>query len=164
MQVSKILLGARRLALTTKGGHNYYRGTRTGSMGNHTKYGGFRVDWDKVRTYPAAAETTVSIHLPYSSFMVETDNGTVDAVRVAQAGADERGEECWIDVPLGQGVPRELEARQLGRAAVTDIGDKGQVYIQSASAWTYYVKNGPRSGDSRRRSLTLGMCDFGVAQ
>lgn len=42
----------RRLALTTKmvnGG--YYKGTRTGNMGTHTRRGGFVVDYDKVRTY-----------------------------------------------------------------------------------------------------------------
>ncbi|KAH0605209.1 uncharacterized protein H6S33_005191 [Morchella sextelata] len=42
----------RRLALTTKmvnGG--YYKGTRTGSMGTHTRRGGFVVDYSKVRTY-----------------------------------------------------------------------------------------------------------------
>ncbi|KAF2478437.1 mitochondrial ribosomal protein L27-domain-containing protein [Neohortaea acidophila] len=42
----------RRLALTTKQGpHNYYKGNRTGSMGQHTKYGGYIVDYKKVRTY-----------------------------------------------------------------------------------------------------------------
>ncbi|KAI9844527.1 MAG: hypothetical protein M1838_002154 [Thelocarpon superellum] len=42
----------RRLALTTKqvnGG--YYKGNRTGSMGRHTKHGGYIIEWDKVRTY-----------------------------------------------------------------------------------------------------------------
>ena len=42
----------RRLALTTKqvnGG--YYKGTGSGSMGKHTKHGGFIIDWRKVRTY-----------------------------------------------------------------------------------------------------------------
>ncbi|KAI9839427.1 MAG: hypothetical protein M1837_002076 [Sclerophora amabilis] len=42
----------RRLALTTKqvnGG--YYKGNRTGSVGRHTKYGTYRIDWSKVRTY-----------------------------------------------------------------------------------------------------------------
>lgn len=41
-----------RLRLTTKmvnGG--YYKGNRTGSMGWHTKHGGFRIDPRKVRTY-----------------------------------------------------------------------------------------------------------------
>ncbi|KAI5850957.1 hypothetical protein BZA05DRAFT_399289 [Tricharina praecox] len=44
--------GIRRLRLTTKmvnGG--YYKGTGSGKMGSHTKYGGFKIDWEKVRTY-----------------------------------------------------------------------------------------------------------------
>lgn len=46
-----------RLALTTKqvnGG--YYKGTGTGSMGRHTKYGGYVVEWSKVRTYVVPAD------------------------------------------------------------------------------------------------------------
>ncbi len=42
----------RRLALTTKqvnGG--FYKGTGSGSMGRHTKHGGYIIDWRKVRTY-----------------------------------------------------------------------------------------------------------------
>jgi hypothetical protein len=44
----------RRLPMTTKqapkkGG--YYKGNRTGSMGWHTKFGNYRIDWRKVRTY-----------------------------------------------------------------------------------------------------------------
>ncbi|KAL8679745.1 MAG: hypothetical protein Q9224_000284 [Gallowayella concinna] len=41
-----------RLALTTKqvnGG--YYKGTGSGSMGRHTKHGGYIIDYKKVRTY-----------------------------------------------------------------------------------------------------------------
>jgi large subunit ribosomal protein L41 len=44
----------RRLALTTKQAANkggYYKGTRTGSMGWHTKHGRYVVDYHKVRTY-----------------------------------------------------------------------------------------------------------------
>ncbi|CAD0113932.1 unnamed protein product [Aureobasidium uvarum] len=42
----------RRLALTTKqAGKDYYKGTGSGSMGRHTKYGAYRIDWSKVRTY-----------------------------------------------------------------------------------------------------------------
>lgn len=53
MQPSPVLQRAiRRLALTTKQGpHNYYKGNGTGSLGQHTKYGGYRIDWKKVRTY-----------------------------------------------------------------------------------------------------------------
>lgn len=42
----------RRLRLTTKqAGKDYYKGTGTGSMGRHTKHGGYIVDYNKVRTY-----------------------------------------------------------------------------------------------------------------
>lgn len=47
----------RRLALTTKqvnGG--YYKGTRTGSMGRHTKHGDYVIEWHKVRTYVVPQE------------------------------------------------------------------------------------------------------------
>lgn len=41
-----------RLRLTTKSiNGGYYKGSRTGSMGAHTNYGGYLVDWRKVRTY-----------------------------------------------------------------------------------------------------------------
>ncbi|TGZ82853.1 hypothetical protein EX30DRAFT_339125 [Ascodesmis nigricans] len=42
----------RRLPLTTKmvnGG--FYKGNRTGTVGRHTKHGGFVIDWERVRTY-----------------------------------------------------------------------------------------------------------------
>ncbi|WPH00354.1 hypothetical protein R9X50_00318000 [Acrodontium crateriforme] len=53
MQPSPVLQRSiRRLALTTKQGpHNYYKGNRTGAMGEHTKWGGYKVDFNKVRTY-----------------------------------------------------------------------------------------------------------------
>ncbi|KAI9838367.1 MAG: hypothetical protein M1819_005635 [Sarea resinae] len=42
----------RRLALTTKQANGgYYKGTGSGSMGRHTKHGGYIVEWTKVRTY-----------------------------------------------------------------------------------------------------------------
>lgn len=42
----------KRLALNTKqAGKDYYKGTGTGSMGRHTKYGGYVIEWKKVRTY-----------------------------------------------------------------------------------------------------------------
>lgn len=47
-----LLRRIRRLALTTKqvnGG--YYKGTGSGSMGSHTKHGGYVIDQNKVRTY-----------------------------------------------------------------------------------------------------------------
>lgn len=42
----------RNLPLTTKDvNKGFYKGTRTGSMGRHTKWGGYLIDWAKVRTY-----------------------------------------------------------------------------------------------------------------
>ncbi|KAI2633479.1 putative ribosomal protein [Xylaria nigripes] len=42
----------RKLPLTTKDiNKGFYKGTRTGSMGRHTKHGGYVVEWNKVRTY-----------------------------------------------------------------------------------------------------------------
>jgi len=42
----------KRLALTTKSANKgYYKGTGTGNMGQHDKWGGFKIDWTKVRTY-----------------------------------------------------------------------------------------------------------------
>ncbi|CAD6501297.1 BgTH12-01549 [Blumeria graminis f. sp. triticale] len=41
-----------RLALTTKQTNKgFYKGTGSGSMGDHTKHGGFIINWEKVRTY-----------------------------------------------------------------------------------------------------------------
>ncbi|CCG83922.1 protein of unknown function [Taphrina deformans PYCC 5710] len=64
---SRILQGARRLPLTTKQGHNYYRGTRTGSMGRHTKHGGYEVDFARVRTYPRPANLDSCSLMPFVS-------------------------------------------------------------------------------------------------
>ncbi|RFU31667.1 hypothetical protein B7463_g4676, partial [Scytalidium lignicola] len=46
----------RRLALTTKQTNKgFYKGTGSGSMGDHTKHGGYVIDWAKVRTYVVPA-------------------------------------------------------------------------------------------------------------
>ena len=43
-----------RHALNTKQANKgYYKGTGSGSMGRHTKHGGYIIEWDKVRTYVA---------------------------------------------------------------------------------------------------------------
>jgi hypothetical protein len=42
----------RKLPLTTKDiNKGFYKGNRTGSMGRHTKFGGYVIEWEKVRTY-----------------------------------------------------------------------------------------------------------------
>jgi large subunit ribosomal protein L41 len=70
MQPSPSLLarattGIRRLRLTTKqvnGG--YYKGTGSGSMGSHTKYGTYKIDWNKVRTYVVPDMTGFDVSEP----------------------------------------------------------------------------------------------------
>ncbi|EFX03331.1 50S ribosomal protein 27 [Grosmannia clavigera kw1407] len=53
MRASDILLRPyRKLRLTVKDiNKGYYKGTRTGSMGRHTKRGGYVIEYEKVRTY-----------------------------------------------------------------------------------------------------------------
>jgi large subunit ribosomal protein L41 len=53
MQSTSRLLGAyRHLRLTVKDvNKGYYKGNRTGTIGRHTKHGGFIIDRTRVRTY-----------------------------------------------------------------------------------------------------------------
>ena len=65
----------RRLALTTKGaGKNFYKGTGSGSMGWHTKHGGYRIDWNKVRTYKVPDLTDFQL-TPFVAKRVEKEPG-----------------------------------------------------------------------------------------
>lgn len=42
----------RKLRLTTKDvNKGFYKGTRTGRMGTHDKWGGYQIDYSLVRTY-----------------------------------------------------------------------------------------------------------------
>ena len=50
----------RKLRLTTKDiNKGFYKGNRTGNMGKHDKWGGFVIQFEKVRTYavPAGLDT-----------------------------------------------------------------------------------------------------------
>lgn len=41
-----------RIRFTTKDvGRGFYRGNKTGSMGAHTQYGGYIIDWRKARNF-----------------------------------------------------------------------------------------------------------------
>ncbi|KAK3384551.1 mitochondrial ribosomal protein L27-domain-containing protein [Lasiosphaeria ovina] len=54
MQLTRALLGMRyrKLRLTTKDvNKGFYKGTGSGAMGRHTKYGGYKIEWSRVRTY-----------------------------------------------------------------------------------------------------------------
>lgn len=60
----------KRLTLTTKQtGKGFYKGTRTGAMGTHTRYGTYKIDWKKVRTYvvPSLEGFEVNSRIPQLS-------------------------------------------------------------------------------------------------
>jgi len=44
-------LYCRRLPLTSKQGHNFYKGNRVGALGRHTRRGTYQIDYNRVRTY-----------------------------------------------------------------------------------------------------------------
>lgn len=41
----------RRLQLTAKIGHHFYKGNRVGALGRHTRRGTYKIDYNRVRTY-----------------------------------------------------------------------------------------------------------------
>ena len=44
-------IGFRRLPLTSKQGHHFYKGNRVGALGRHTNRGRYEIDYSRVRTY-----------------------------------------------------------------------------------------------------------------
>ncbi|TGJ88591.1 hypothetical protein E0Z10_g229 [Xylaria hypoxylon] len=66
----------RKLPLTTKDiKKGFYKGTRTGSMGRHTKYGGYVIDWSKVRTYVVPAGLDAFTLTPYVTGKMDPTKG-----------------------------------------------------------------------------------------
>ncbi|KAK1251990.1 hypothetical protein MKX07_007469 [Trichoderma sp. CBMAI-0711] len=66
----------RHLKLTTKDvGRGFYKGNRTGSMGRHTKYGGYLIEWNKVRTYVVPQNLAESKLTPFVSREVREEPG-----------------------------------------------------------------------------------------
>jgi large subunit ribosomal protein L41 len=68
MQPTQALLRSRfrKLALTTKDvNKGYYKGTRTGTMGWHTKKGGYKVDYQRVRTFVCPSLEGFKVESPH---------------------------------------------------------------------------------------------------
>ncbi|KAF2841794.1 hypothetical protein M501DRAFT_997962 [Patellaria atrata CBS 101060] len=66
----------RRLALTTKqASKDYYKGNRTGSMGQHTKWGTYVIKWGKVRTYVVPEDLASFTLTPFVTKRVEKPRG-----------------------------------------------------------------------------------------
>ncbi|QLG74810.1 hypothetical protein HG535_0H01370 [Zygotorulaspora mrakii] len=54
--------GNRRTALTTKQGNKtMYKGTRSSGIGKHTRYGGYTIQWNKVRTFVTPQDYNVEL-------------------------------------------------------------------------------------------------------
>lgn len=73
MRPSPVLCGRlkSRVHFTTKNvGRGFYRGTGTGALGAHTKYGNYLIDWRKVRHFvvPELKDFKVSAQFPLLSW------------------------------------------------------------------------------------------------
>ncbi|ORY79931.1 mitochondrial ribosomal protein subunit L27 [Protomyces lactucae-debilis] len=90
---SRVLQGARRLPLTTKQGHNYYKGTGTGSTGRHTKHGAYITEWEKVRTYPRPALLDSCTLKPFVSRQVAKARASLEPGTTHMTGS--RYLEAW---------------------------------------------------------------------
>ncbi|KAI0459230.1 mitochondrial ribosomal protein L27-domain-containing protein [Xylaria acuta] len=77
MQPTQALLKQfRKLPLTTKDiKKGFYKGTRTGSMGRHTKHGGYTIEWKKVRTYVVPAGLNDFKLTPFVTAKIESKKG-----------------------------------------------------------------------------------------
>lgn len=83
-----------RLALTTKQTNKgFYKGTGSGSMGEHTKHGGFIIRWEKVRTYVPPENLkdfkVESFHL-FKGLEIRLMANVVDTIRNQKSMAEER--------------------------------------------------------------------------
>ncbi|KAF2400693.1 50S ribosomal protein-like protein YmL27 [Trichodelitschia bisporula] len=73
-----LLRSIRRLQLTTKqAGKDYYKGTGSGSMGRHTKRGGYVVEYRKVRSYVCPAGLDKFELTPFVAKQIKTEKFTL---------------------------------------------------------------------------------------
>ncbi|KAI0026248.1 mitochondrial ribosomal protein L27-domain-containing protein [Xylariomycetidae sp. FL0641] len=72
-----------KLRLTTKDvNKGFYKGTGTGSMGSHTKYGGYLIDWNKVRTYVAPENLDEFKLTPFVTKRAEAPRGIYEGYKL----------------------------------------------------------------------------------
>ncbi|KAK1969354.1 hypothetical protein LY78DRAFT_654186 [Colletotrichum sublineola] len=79
MRPSPILqvLKYKHLRLTTKDvNKGFYKGNRTGAMGRHTKFGGYVIEWHKVRTYVVPEGLNSTKLTPFVSDTIRPLKGT----------------------------------------------------------------------------------------
>lgn len=91
----------RHIAITTKDvGRGFYKGNRTGSMGRHTKYGGYVIEWNKVRTYVVPQNLQ---DFKVSTAQQQTKKGILEVWRALAANA-------WFFRQLTPFVSREIKS------------------------------------------------------
>ncbi|KAI1325027.1 mitochondrial ribosomal protein L27-domain-containing protein [Xylariaceae sp. FL0255] len=72
-----LLKAYRKFRLTTKDiNKGYYKGNRSGSMGSHTKHGGYILDYKKVRTYVVPADLDTFKLTPFVSNKIQQVRGS----------------------------------------------------------------------------------------
>lgn len=100
----------RRLALTTKqAGKDYYKGTGTGSMGTHTKFGAYRIDWSKVRHYVVPDLADFHVCLAVHILPLQPSNtSSVEALRRPQHRQAHKGARILWQAHW-KNVPRRME-------------------------------------------------------
>lgn len=125
-----------RLRFTTKEvGRGFYRGTRTGSVGAHTEYGGYVVDWRKVRNFKAPDLTGfkltpfVTEEMQPKTRLVFPDEGEaytpkfIDAIEYLQNWKRLNPQE-WEDVLDYQAKQRQAKQAAEARRKMIEEGDK----------------------------------------
>jgi hypothetical protein len=120
----RIMRAFRKLPLTTKDiNKGFYKGNRTGSMGRHTRFGGYVIEWNKVRTYVVPEGLEDFKVSPLASSRLRTnvaDRKTRPIVALAvcdqQDPAHARPVRRLPGRTLRPGpVPREMEGRERSR-------------------------------------------------
>ncbi|KAI0891851.1 50S ribosomal protein YmL27 [Annulohypoxylon nitens] len=84
MQPTQVLFKAwRKLRLTTKDvNKGFYKGTRTGRMGRHTKYGGYAIDWSRVRTFVVPPNLEKFKLKPFVTRQIQRTTGRYEGYRM----------------------------------------------------------------------------------
>ncbi|KAI0887826.1 50S ribosomal protein YmL27 [Annulohypoxylon maeteangense] len=90
MQPTQPLLKAfRKFRLTTKDvNKGFYKGTRTGRMGSHTKYGGYVIDWSRVRTFVVPPNLSKFKLTPYVTQLVREKKGRYEGYQMGPKSAE----------------------------------------------------------------------------
>jgi hypothetical protein len=132
----------RHLRLTTKDiNKGYYKGNRTGTIGTHTKHGGFIVDYSRVRTYvvPQGLKDFKVCRVLGSLERIAYMNHSTDQWELAAHTVcdSELGQDIWTVRDQGWStrpgaVSQQVEARECGglSGGIMDWIDNGWIAVE----------------------------------